>query len=102
MAASPSRSCSEGQAHCLALARVNSPRSREVLIRYLGEYLSRPDLDYEGPWAIAALTLACRGAGESVPDRIQAAWPRWSASPGREVPGAAPVSYYGMCWTNTS
>jgi Family of unknown function (DUF6000) len=79
----PSRNCFEGQAHCLVLAQVNSGRSREVLIRYLDEYLPRVDLDYDQPWALAALTLACRRAGQSVPDRFQAAWYQWSSNPYR-------------------
>lgn len=41
----PSRSCLEGQAHCLALLRVKSPQSRAVFVRYLDEYLPRHDLE---------------------------------------------------------
>jgi hypothetical protein len=74
----PSRSCFEGQAHCLALAQVNSRRSRAVLVRYLDEYLPRPDLRYDQSWAMAALTVACAGAGEPVPSRCEAAWRQWS------------------------
>jgi hypothetical protein len=79
----PSRNCFEGQAHCLALAQINSPRSREVLTRYLDEYLPRADLDYDQPWALAALTLACRSTGESVPDRFGTAWRQWGGNPYR-------------------
>lgn len=51
----PSRSCYEGQAHCLALAQLRSAQARAVLMRYLDAYLPRPDLDYDQPWAMAAL-----------------------------------------------
>ncbi len=70
----PSRSCFEGQAHCLALTRVNSRRSRAVLMRYLDEYLPRPDLDYDQPWAMASLMFACADAGESLPVQYTEAW----------------------------
>jgi hypothetical protein len=76
----PSRSCFEGQAHCLALAQVNSQRSRAVLVRYLDEYLPRRDLSYDQPWAMAALTVACANAGEPVPGRCEAAWRQWSSA----------------------
>ena len=74
----PSRSCFEGQAHCLALAQINSPRCRQILARYLDEYLPRPDLDYDQPWAMAAMTLACIGAGKNEPERFKVAWEQWA------------------------
>jgi hypothetical protein len=73
----PTRSSFEGQAHCLALTQVRSPRSRAVLMRYLDEYLPRPDLDYDQPWAMAALKLACADAAEPVPGKYLAAWQQW-------------------------
>jgi hypothetical protein len=75
----PSRSCFEGQAHCLALTRVRSSRARAVLTRYLDEYLPRPDLDYDQPWAMAALKLACADAAEPVPGRYLKAWQQWNS-----------------------
>ena len=73
----PSRSSFEGQAHCLALTQVRSARSRAVLMRYLDEYLPRPDLDYDQPWAMAALQLACADAAEPVAGRYLEAWQEW-------------------------
>ena len=70
----PGRSCFEGLAHCLALARIGSPRCRVVLARYLDEYLPRRDLGFDQPWAMAAMTTACTNAGESVPEWFGAAW----------------------------
>ena len=75
----PSRSSFEGQAHCLALTRVRSPRSRAVLMRYLDEYLPGPDLAYDQPWAMAALTLACADAAEPVPGQYLEAWQQWKS-----------------------
>ena len=51
-----------------------------MLVRYLDEYLPRPDLSYDQPWAMAALTVACAGAGETVPSRCAAAWQQWSSA----------------------
>jgi hypothetical protein len=75
----PSRYSFEGQAHCLALTRVRSPRARAVLMRYLDEYMPRPDLDYDQPWAMAALTLASTDAAEPVPGHYLEAWRQWTS-----------------------
>lgn len=79
----PSRSCFEGQAHCLALAQLRSARAREILIWYLDEYLPRADLDYDQPWAMAALTLASEGPGPGVPAQLAMAWQQWNEQTGR-------------------
>lgn len=73
----PSRSCYEGQAHCLALAQARSADARAVLMRYLDEYLPHPDLDYDQPWAMAALQLACADAAEPVPGQYLRRWLDW-------------------------
>jgi hypothetical protein len=70
----PSRSCYEGQAHCLALAQDGSPEPRSGLMRYLDMCLPRPDLYYDQPWAMAALHLACADAAHPVPGRCLRAW----------------------------
>ncbi len=50
----PSRSCFEGQAHCLALVHARSADARPVLMRYLDEYMPRPELDHDEPSALTA------------------------------------------------
>jgi hypothetical protein len=44
----------------------------------MDECLQRPDLDYDQPWAMAALTLACSDAAEPVPGRYLDAWHQWT------------------------
>lgn len=46
-------------------------------MRYLDEYLPRPDLDYDQPWAMAALKLACADAAELVPGQHLDARQQW-------------------------
>lgn len=81
----PSRSCFEGQAHCLALVQARSADARTVLMRYLEEYLPHPELDYDQPWAMAALQLACADAAEPVPGRYLRSWQEWQS--GRHYAG---------------
>jgi hypothetical protein len=65
-----------GQGFCFALTRFGTDQDTQVLIKYLDHYLPRLDLQYDQPWALAALMhLNPQEAGRYLAE----SWPRWAA-----------------------
>ena len=63
-----------GRAFCVALVRLNSPTAIGVLTEYLDYYLTRPDLDFDQAFAMAALGHIDRRNGTSLREPFI---PRW-------------------------
>ncbi|MBC2600633.1 DUF6000 family protein [Puniceicoccus vermicola] len=53
----PSRCCFSGEFHLIALARINSEESQQVIIDYLEKYLPVGSNCYDQKWAYGALHL---------------------------------------------
>jgi hypothetical protein len=75
-----SRLVHAGKGFCFALTRFATHQDARILAEYLDHYLARPDLEYDQPWAMAALMHldALLGTREAA-RHLTESWPRWAA-----------------------
>lgn len=66
----PSRQCYAGQGYCFALASFADSQSASHLCRYLDEYLTQPDKQYDQHWAMPALIWIDKHTGTTHSDRF--------------------------------
>ncbi len=72
--------CCCGRALCLALARLGGAESSRVLCTYLDHYLTRPDLVFDQPDALAALTSLDARDGTAHAHGYEAQWAHYIAN----------------------
>lgn len=72
--------CCAGPAYCLALARLNSASSIQVLCEYLDYYLSQPDLCFDQGVALAAVHHLDAHNGTELGERYRAPWQQFIAN----------------------